>query len=191
MKINSTQIRTVQSLLWIGLLLCMTACTTKRPLTQKTTSPILQQQRIDLKNIPLSPILPLPVAGVSRQQLTDTWGAARSAGRRHEGVDIMAPRGTPVYSTTVGIVSGLQSNPLGGNVVWILGPSGSWHYYAHLDRHKRGLAVGDMVKAGDLIGYVGNSGNAKYTASHLHYGIYLQGKGRGAVNPFPYLHGDF
>lgn len=144
-----------------------------------------------LKQLPLSPVLPIPVFGITHQQLTDTWGAARSVGRRHEGVDIMAPRGTPVLSATEGIIASLQGNNLGGNVVWILGPSGSWHYYAHLDRHKSGLRVGDYVHIGDTIGYVGNSGNAKYTASHLHYGIYLTGKGRGATNPFPYLNGDF
>ena len=81
----------------------------------------------------------------------------------------------------------LRNNNLGGKVVWIMGPAGTWHYYAHLDDHKRGLSVGDYVKKGDLIGYVGNTGNARHTAPHLHYGLYLQGKGRGAVNPYPYL----
>lgn len=182
--------RIIQSLFWMSVVFSTVACRTQPP-PPKLTTAMLHQQSIDIQKIPLSPILPLPIRGISRQQLTDTWGAARSAGRRHEGIDILAPRGTPVYSTTVGLIASLQSNPLGGNVVWIIGPSGSWHYYAHLDRHRRGLTVGTRIQTGDLIGYVGNSGNAKYTASHLHYGIYLQGKGRGAVNPFPYLHGDF
>ncbi len=123
----------------------------------------------------------------AEKHLTDTWGASRSSGRTHEGIDILAPRGTKVFSATEGLVADLRNNNLGGKVVWIMGPAGTWHYYAHLDDHKRGLSVGDYVKKGDLIGYVGNTGNARHTAPHLHYGLYLQGKGRGAVNPYPYL----
>ena len=84
--------------------------------------------------------------GVDRDELKDTWGAARSQGRSHEGIDILAPRGTKVYSTTEGLVADLRNNNLGGKVIWILGPAGTWHYYAHLDGHKRGLNVGDYVK---------------------------------------------
>lgn len=155
--------------------------------TPRKTMPLPSQQVSRLKAMPLDFHLPIPVKGVIADQLTDTWGASRSAGRRHEGIDILAPRDTKVTSATEGLVASLQSNTLGGNVIWILGPAGSWHYYAHLDKHKRGLKVGDYVHAGELIGYVGNTGNAKYTVTHLHYGIYLDGKGRGAVNPFPYL----
>ena len=140
-----------------------------------------------LKTMSLPKQLPIPVDGVQRTQLKDTWGAARSGGRQHEGIDIMAPRGTKVYSATDGLVADLKDNNLGGKVIWMLGPNNSWHYYAHLDQHKRGLKVGDYVKKGTHIGYVGNTGNARATAPHLHYGLYLQGKGRGAVNPYPYL----
>lgn len=140
-----------------------------------------------LNALHLSRSLPIPVAKISKRDLTDTWGAARSNGRSHEGIDIMAPRGTKVFSTTDGIITDLRDNTLGGKVIWIRGPQGSWHYYAHLDGHKRGLKVGDYVQKGELIGYVGNTGNARQTAPHLHYGIYLQGKGRGVVNPYPYL----
>lgn len=114
-------------------------------------------------------------------------GSCWSQGRSHEGIDILAPRGTKVYSATEGLIADLRNNNLGGKVIWILGPAGTWHYYAHLDGHKRGLNVGDYVKKGDLIGYVGNTGNARYTSPHLHYGLYLDGKGRGAVNPYSYL----
>ncbi len=131
--------------------------------------------------------LPIPVDNIKTRQLKDTWGASRSSGRLHEGIDIMAPRGTKVMSATEGLIADLRNNNLGGKVIWILGPGGTWHYYAHLDGHKRGLSVGDYVKKGQVIGYVGNSGNARHTAPHLHYGLYLQGKGRGAVNPYPYL----
>ena len=154
---------------------------------KQSTTPTSNADIEKLNRLPLAKRLSIPVDGVRAQQLKDTWGAARSAGRSHEGIDIMAPRGTKVRSSTEGVVADLRNNNLGGKVVWIRGPQGSWHYYAHLDGHKRGLKLGDYVKKGDVIGYVGNTGNARHTAPHLHYGIYLQGKGRAATNPYPYL----
>ncbi len=165
------------------LMLILSACTT----APKKPVPLPNIQVNKLQMMRLDSRLPVPVKGISRTQLRDTWGAARSQGRNHEGIDIMAERGTKVYSATEGLVADLRNNNLGGKIIWILGPSGSWHYYAHLDGHKRGLNVGDYVHKGDLIGYVGNTGNARATAPHLHYGIYLNGKGRGAVNPYSYL----
>ena len=161
----------------------LSACTT----APKKPASLPNAQVNKLKMMRLDSRLPVPVKGISRNQLRDTWGSARSHGRSHEGIDIMAERGTKVYSATEGLVADLRNNNLGGKVIWVLGPSGSWHYYAHLDGHKRGLNVGDYVHKGDLIGYVGNTGNARHTAPHLHYGIYLNGKGRGAVNPYSYL----
>ncbi|ENU86579.1 hypothetical protein F973_00786 [Acinetobacter sp. CIP 102129] len=165
------------------LMLILSACTT----APKKPASLPNAQVNKLKMMRLDSRLPVPVKGISRNQLRDTWGSARSHGRSHEGIDIMAERGTKVYSATEGLVADLRNNNLGGKVIWLLGPSGSWHYYAHLDGHKRGLNVGDYVHKGDLIGYVGNTGNARHTAPHLHYGIYLNGKGRGAVNPYSYL----
>ncbi|WP_104484504.1 M23 family metallopeptidase [Acinetobacter indicus] len=129
--------------------------------------------------------LPVPVEGVQARQISDTWGAARSEGRRHEGTDIFAKRGTPVRSTTAGIVSRVGTNNLGGKVVWVIGPGLSHHYYAHLEDYAAEIQEGDWIEAGEIIGYVGNSGNAQNTPPHLHYGIYLSGQ--GAVNPYPYL----
>lgn len=160
------------------------ACSTT---PKKTTTPLPAYQVQKLKNMSLASQLPIPVQGIKAKNLTDTWGASRSSGRLHEGIDILAPRGTKVFSATEGLISDLRNNNLGGKVIWIMGPGGSWHYYAHLDDHKRGLKVGDYIQKGDLIGYVGNTGNARHTSPHLHYGIYLSGKGRGAVNPYPYL----
>lgn len=177
----------LRSLLFVVLSLnfiLLAACTSS-PKKNTPSLPTAQVQK--LKNMPLPQRLPIPVQQVKAQQLTDTWGASRSAGRAHEGIDIMAPRGTKVFSSSEGLVADLRNNNLGGKVVWIMGPGGAWHYYAHLDGHKRGLKVDDWVKKGQLIGYVGNTGNAIATAPHLHYGLYLQGKGRGAVNPYPYL----
>ena len=165
------------------LIILLSACST----TPKKPTNLPNTQIDKLKNLRLDNRLPVPIKGINRNELRDTWGAARSQGRNHEGIDIMAERGTKVYSATEGLVADLRNNNLGGKIIWVIGPAGSWHYYAHLDDHKRGLNVGDYVRKGDLIGYVGNTGNARATAPHLHYGIYLNGKGRGAVNPYSYL----
>lgn len=124
--------------------------------------------------------LPNPVKG---RKFADTWGAARSGGRRHEGVDIFAPKGTPVRSTTDGIVIKRGTNRLGGKVVGIQGP-GAWHYYAHLKKFA-GAKLYKKVRAGEVIGYVGDTGNAKKTPPHLHYGVYTTQY--GAVNPYPLI----
>jgi murein DD-endopeptidase MepM/ murein hydrolase activator NlpD len=124
-----------------------------------------------------------PVAATKAPKLADSWGAARSGGRRHEGIDIFAAKGTPVLSTTRGIVSRVGTNRLGGQFVSVLGPGLEWHYYAHLDRFGA-FHAGDIVHPGDVIGYVGNTGNARGTPSHLHYGIYAR---HGAENPYPRL----
>ncbi len=126
----------------------------------------------------------IPVAGVRKRQIPDTWGAARSGGRAHKGVDIFAKRGTPVISATEGIVIRLGTNALGGQVINVLGPGRQVHYYAHLDNYGE-FEAGDVVFAGDTIGYVGNTGNARGTPPHLHYGIYESE--RGAINPWPML----
>jgi len=127
--------------------------------------------------------LPVPVAGVRPGQLRDTWGAPRGNGRGHEGVDIFAPRGTPVFSTTEGLVTRIGASELGGKSVWILGPGGQHHYYAHLDTYAD-LRVGDRVSAGTMLGTVGNTGNARNGPPHLHYGIYADGS---AIDPYPLL----
>lgn len=127
--------------------------------------------------------LPVPVAGVAPRQLADTWGGARGGGRKHEGIDIFARRGTPVLAATEGIVMRVGSNRLGGQVVWVLGPGGQRHYYAHLDSYGD-VHTGMRIDAGKVLGYVGTTGNAAGTPPHLHYGIYTAG---GAVNPYPFL----
>lgn len=131
-------------------------------------------------------LLRIPVVGVSRRAIADTFGSPRAGDRRHEGLDIFAPRGTPVVSTTRGIVWRIGDDALGGTVVWVLGPGGQLHYYAHLDRI---AAIGprQRVAPGDRLGYVGNTGNAATTAPHLHYGIYR--RGGGAINPYSLLGG--
>ena len=128
--------------------------------------------------------LPVPVQGVNASALVDSWGAPRSGGREHRGIDIFAKRGTPVLSPVDGVVLAVGQNRLGGNVVRVLGPGPQVHYFAHLERfgpvEPRGL-----VRRGEVIGYVGDTGNARGTPPHLHYGIYVL-PGR-AINPFPIL----
>lgn len=131
---------------------------------------------------PLPASFLVPVEGVAASKVRDNWGAPRGT-RKHEGIDIMAACGRPVLSATRGIVSKVGENNLGGQVVFVVGPSRSWHYYAHLSRFAD-IKRGDIVEAGSVLGYVGNTGNARTTPCHLHYGLYLEGKAR---NPFPYL----
>lgn len=135
------------------------------------------------QELPTDNSLPNPLPN---RHLTDTWGGARSEGRRHEGIDIFAKRGTPIHATTQGIVGKVGLDRLGGNVVVIIGPGGAGHYYAHLEDFAD-IEEGDWVNAGDIIGYVGDSGNAKGTPPHVHYGVYINGK---AVNPYPLLAKD-
>lgn len=129
--------------------------------------------------------LPVPVDGVSARQVADTFGAARGSSRTHAGVDIFAKRGTPVRSATPGIVSSLREGGLGGRQVWIQGPAGERYYHAHLDAWREDLSRGDVVEAGTVLGYVGDTGNAKGTPPHLHWGIY---GADGAYDPLPLLH---
>ena len=136
----------------------------------------------ELSRMPPPATLPVPVQSVAPRQVADTFGAPRGADRRHEGVDIFAPRGTPVTSTTRGVVVAINDRGLGGRQVWVLGPAGERHYYAHLDDWAPGLAEGDVVEAGAALGTVGNSGNARGTPPHLHYGVYGSD---GALDPLP------
>jgi len=130
------------------------------------------------------PKLPVPVQQVASKDLEDTWGAPRSGNRRHEGIDIFAPLGRPVLSTTNGLVFKVGEDDLGGHVVRVLGPGWKWHYYAHLDRFGE-IKPGSTVQPGTVLGYVGNTGNASGTPYHLHYGVYrFLG---GAQNPYPFL----
>jgi murein DD-endopeptidase MepM/ murein hydrolase activator NlpD len=130
------------------------------------------------------PTLLIPVEGATAHNVQSFFGAARDGGRRaHHGVDIFAERRTPVRAAAGGIVTSVGTNGLGGNVVWITRPTrGESHYYAHLDRQL--VTAGTYVQEGDVIGLVGNTGNARSTAPHLHFGIYTAG---GAVDPLPYI----
>ena len=141
---------------------------------------------VGLMREPAPESLPVPVEDVRPSQLADTWGAARGEGRTHQGIDIFARRNTPVLSATRGIVVRRGLNRLGGRTISVLGPGGQYHYYAHLEEWAE-PDVGDWVETGEVIGYVGDSGNAQGTPPHLHYGIYAGGE---AINPYPKLRAD-
>lgn len=127
--------------------------------------------------------LAFPVSGHSTRSIESTFGVDREAGRRsHRGVDIFAPRGTPVLAASDGVVTRANTTAVGGNVVWVRDANRNLRlYYAHLDSQT--VTSGQRVKAGDQLGTVGNTGNAITTPPHLHFGLYA----RGAVNPFPFL----
>lgn len=112
----------------------------------------------------------IPVEGVAPTALADTWGAARSQGRKHEGIDIMARLGTPVRATAPGRIAKLFKSARGGITIYQFDQGGQLvYYYAHLSAYADGLHEGDQVRQGQLIGYVGSTGNA--TTPHLHFEI--------------------
>lgn len=130
-----------------------------------------------------APFLRVPVVGVRLADLSSNFRAPRPGGRLHEGLDILAARGTPVVSAGHGTVSRIGHTPLGGPSVWVQWDEWSF-YYAHLDGYAPGLRVGQRVVPGTPLGYVGNGGNADGGPFHLHFGVYLPG---GAVDPLPLL----
>ncbi len=133
--------------------------------------------------------LVMPVDGVRVAQVADTMGAARPGGRRHEGQDIFAPRGTPVYSATVGYVYWIDTRERGGKVVWVAGAGGRRYYYAHLDDWGA-IEPGMRVTPTTVLGYVGSTGNARTTPPHLHFGVYSGSRrscDRTVHDPLPLL----
>lgn len=142
------------------------------------------------------PGLLLPVQGIGADQLQDTFTDARSEGRVHDAIDILAPSGTPVLAVADGTVEKLFNSERGGLTVYQFEPSGRYcYYYAHLDRYADGLAEKKTIKRGDVIGYVGSTGNANPAAPHLHFEIHLLGPEKqwwkgASINPYPVLRGD-
>ena len=128
--------------------------------------------------------LAMPLEDVRKKEIADTWQAARGDGRKHEGQDIFAPRGTPILSATSGYIYNIGENNLGGQTVSVVGAGGRIYYYAHLDSYARGIQIGDRVTTHTVLGYVGTTGNAQGTPPHLHFGVYTPS---GAIDPLPML----
>jgi murein DD-endopeptidase MepM/ murein hydrolase activator NlpD len=135
----------------------------------------------------------IPVEGVTPDRLLDTWGDARGADRAHQGLDIHAPRGTPVLAADSGTVLKLFESEAGGIAIYQSDSTGDYvFYYAHMESRAPGLAEGDAVKAGHVIGYVGTSGNAAEDAPHLHFEIAIAPEdgawyGGQPINPYDVL----
>lgn len=144
---------------------------------------------------PVTNQLLIPVAGVSASQLSDTFNQARGNDRRHEAIDIPAPKGTHVFAVADGKVAKLFDSKPGGLTIYQFDISEKFvYYYAHLDRYAEGIEEGTILKRGDLIGYVGATGNADAATPHLHFTIFELGPEKKwwqgtPINPFSLLGG--
>ena len=137
----------------------------------------------------------IPVAGIGPDDLEDTFTARRSGGRTHRAIDIIAPSGTPVVAISDGRIVRKDVNRLGGKILYLRSPDGRYaFYYAHLRDYAPGIAEGVTVLQGDTLGYVGNTGNARYTVAHLHFQVIEAGNRSDRqvyagekLNPYPLL----
>ena len=147
---------------------------------------LLRSGRFVLTERTLAMLRTFPVSGMTHRAVQSGFGAARDRGTRaHEGIDIFAARGTAVVAVSNGVAR-QDTNALGGNVIWLEEGlvGGTRYYYAHLDSWE--ISRSARVKEGDVLGYVGNTGNARTTSPHLHFGVY----DRGAIDPAPFLQPD-
>ena len=137
----------------------------------------------------------IPVRGIGAAQLSDTFTQARSDGRVHEAIDILSPTGTPVLATDDGKIVKLFDSKPGGLTIYQFDTSEKYaYYYAHLDSYAAGIVEGKQVVRGELIGYVGSTGNASPSAPHLHFAMFELGPEKNwwqgkAINPYPLLGG--
>jgi murein DD-endopeptidase MepM/ murein hydrolase activator NlpD len=135
----------------------------------------------------------IPVEGVPATQLRDTFNDSRALRRRHDAIDIMAPRGTEVRAVEDGTIAKLFTSKAGGLTIYQFDPTQAFsYYYAHLDHYVSGLAEHQPVRRGQLLGYVGSTGNASENAPHLHFAIARLGTDRAwwkgdPINPYPLL----
>lgn len=143
-----------------------------------------------------SAVLAVPVQGVRRETIRDSWGDPRDNGLRlHHGTDLMAPAGTPILAAAPGTVEKLWASAAGGTTLYVRSPARTWtYYYAHLAGYAPGLHEGQPIATGQVLGYVGDTGNAGAGNFHLHFGLsrttpaqhWYQGED---VDPYPYLAG--
>ena len=142
-----------------------------------------------------APALGMPLPNLRADQLQDTYADPRGSSRQHEALDLMAPAGTPVLAVADGRVEKLFTSDQGGLTIYQFEPTGHYaYYYAHLQRYAPGLAEGKALRRGDLIGYVGSTGNADPGAPHLHFAVFVLGPERQwwkgtPINPYPLLGG--
>lgn len=135
----------------------------------------------------------VPVQGVGRQSLQDTFKDARSQGRVHDAIDILAPRNTPILAVESGRIVKLFTSDKGGLTIYQYDPTNTYsYYYAHLDHYAPGLAEGNQVTRGQVLGYVGTTGNAPPDTPHLHFAINVLAPDKNwwqgqPINPYPIL----
>lgn len=167
------------------------------PTTPLQTAPIAPTTpaTAPLSSIPPPENLLIPVQGIQPAELTDTFNQARGGTRIHEALDIMAPRGREIVAVADGKVAKIFTSKDGGLTFYQFDPTERFtYYYAHLDRYAPGLVEGKLLKRGELVGYVGSTGNANPDAPHLHFAIFELGpekrwwEGR-PINPYPLLRG--
>lgn len=139
----------------------------------------------------------LPIAGLKLENIEDTFNDMRGGTRRHQATDILSPRGTPVMAVDAGTIKKLFTSKQGGLTIYQFDPEGTYcYYYAHLDHYATGLQEGAFVQRGQVIGYVGTTGNAPANTPHLHLAIFKLGPDKVwwhgiPINPFPALVGHF
>lgn len=115
----------------------------------------------------------VPVAGVLPSELSDSYGASRSGGRTHEGIDILAPEGTPVLAAATGVIVGRDSSAMGGLALYQRDlDQRTIYFYGHLQRYRAGVKEGDLVRQGDVLAYVGQTGNVPPGMPHLHFSVH-------------------
>jgi murein DD-endopeptidase MepM/ murein hydrolase activator NlpD len=152
-------------------------------------TPVAEADLAGLRSIGLL----MPVRGAVLTKVEDSFDAPRDGGRRHDAVDILAPRGTPIVAAAEGYVLRIGSNSLGGNVIWTSDPEQRFvYYYAHLDRYARGIRTGDRLMRGTVLGFVGTTGNAPPDLPHLHFQVMRVTDAKKwwngtPVNPRPFL----
>ncbi len=133
-----------------------------------------------------------PIDGLTVAEVRDTFNEVHS-GHSHEAIDLLSPRGTPVHSVASGTIRKLFMSKPGGNTIYAFDEMGVYcYYYAHLDRYAEGLHEGMRVERGQVIGFVGSSGNASAGSPHLHFAVFELGPGKEwwkgkAINPYPAL----
>jgi peptidoglycan LD-endopeptidase LytH len=142
----------------------------KPPIPSSTTGPMIEADPVpELRERQLV----LPVRGAVRQELRDSFSETRGSTRNHEAIDIMAPRNTPIIAVENGTIARLFESKAGGTTVYQFDPATTYvYYYAHLERYADGLREGHHVQRGQVLGYVGTSGNAAKDTPHLHFAIF-------------------
>jgi murein DD-endopeptidase MepM/ murein hydrolase activator NlpD len=168
------------------------ASPTAQPSVEATPQPTVTTQPSPIAPTTSTSLL-IPVAGVSPDELRDTFSEARSEGRVHDAIDIPAPRGTPVLAASDGRIVKLFESERGGTTIYQLDPDNKTiYYYAHLERYADGLIEGHIARRGEVIAYVGDTGNAGAGNYHLHFSILIVSDPKRYwdgtnINPYPLL----